>query len=266
MSRFLLVLRLVTAGMGLACAVILCFRRRAQGSAGRVEDTLLFPVLLLHIVLLGCRAYVLQFFPLQSIQDVLVLFSLMILAIYRFGGRSLRRAWIGIPIYMISAVLIVLSALGDAPSGTPPELRSVMVLIHVVPAFVAYACLTLNFVLCIHLAVQSARRRTTDPASLGKIERASRRFAWVGFAFYGVFVLGMGMVWAKIAWGRFWGWDPKETLSLVTFCVYALYLYFEFVIKPKSRALRTSLAAAAYATLILTFIFGMSIAGLHDHT
>ena len=35
-----------------------------------------------------------------------------------------------------------------------------------------------------------------------------------------------GSVWAKQAWGRYWGWDPKETWSLITWFVYGIYLHF----------------------------------------
>jgi len=75
----------------------------------------------------------------------------------------------------------------------------------------------------------------------------------------------MGMVWARSAWGRYWRWDPKETMSLVAFCVYSLYLYFEAVIKPDSRGLLGALSAIGYVTLLLTAALGMRLAGLRSH-
>lgn len=263
MSPLLAVLRLLTAGVAVACAVVLGVGGSEKGREGRLETGLLNLALLLHLAILAGRAYAVRYFPLQTPQDVLVLLSLLILGIYRFGRSSLWSRRVGIPICLVSTILILLSALGRTPDGTPGELRSVMLPIHVLGATVAYACFTVNLILYVYLLVRWAWSRGQPDWDRTRAEKAARRFGVVGLGLYGVFVMGMGMVWARIAWGRFWGWDPKETMSLVTFCVYALYVYFEVVIRPKSRALRGALAAIAYLALILTFVLGILLAELH---
>jgi len=60
-----------------------------------------------------------------------------------------------------------------------------------------------------------------DAASL---DRESYRFAGLTFAFWGIGML-TGAIWAYYSWGRFWGWDPVETWSLVTWFVYGIYLH-----------------------------------------
>lgn len=45
-----------------------------------------------------------------------------------------------------------------------------------------------------------------------------------GFPLFGLGVI-LGAVWAESAWGRFWGWDPKETVSFIAWVIYAAYLH-----------------------------------------
>jgi len=54
-----------------------------------------------------------------------------------------------------------------------------------------------------------------------------------GFPFLGAGI-ATGSIWANVAWGRYWGWDPKETSSLVTWLIFAIYLHLRFVAKKRS--------------------------------
>ena len=46
----------------------------------------------------------------------------------------------------------------------------------------------------------------------------------IGFPIFATLII-LGSWWASIAWGRYWGWDPKETSALVTWLIYAVYLH-----------------------------------------
>ncbi|GAB4253922.1 MAG: c-type cytochrome biogenesis protein CcsB [Thermoleophilia bacterium] len=59
---------------------------------------------------------------------------------------------------------------------------------------------------------------------LGRLDELSYQFVVAGFLFCGV-MIASGSVWANNAWGQYWGWDPVETWSLVTWLVYGLYLH-----------------------------------------
>jgi ABC-type transport system involved in cytochrome c biogenesis permease subunit len=87
----------------------------------------------------------------------------------------------------------------------------------------------------------------------------------LGFVFYGVGGLVFGAIWAEAAWGRFWGWDPKETWALVTTIVYAVYLHLRYVRKAPPAVSRI-VAIVAWALAIFTF-FGVNylLAGLHSY-
>ncbi|HPF69027.1 MAG TPA: cytochrome c biogenesis protein CcsA [Candidatus Krumholzibacteria bacterium] len=92
---------------------------------------------------------------------------------------------------------------------------------------------------------------------------------------YHVMVTGLGLlsigtllggVWANESWGRYWGWDAKETWSLVTILVYAVVLHFRFIPKLKSAWLSAALATAAVGSVVMTY-FGVNyfLTGLHSY-
>ena len=71
------------------------------------------------------------------------------------------------------------------------------------------------------LAPQALRSRLPEP---GLLDRLSYRAVLIAFTFVGILIV-TGAIWAHYAWGRYWGWDPKETGSLVIWFVYAAYLH-----------------------------------------
>ncbi len=85
----------------------------------------------------------------------------------------------------------------------------------------------------------------------------------------GIFI---GAVWANMSWGRYWGWDPKETWALITMLVYAILLHFPMIIKAlkiKKHELTYYHVFSIIAFLFVLFTyFGVSylLGGLHSYT
>lgn len=74
-----------------------------------------------------------------------------------------------------------------------------------------------------------------------------------------------GAVWAQYAWGRFWGWDPKETWAFVSWVVYAAYLHARVTAGWKGRS-AAAVALVGYVTMLFNFIgVNMFIAGSHSY-
>ena len=73
-----------------------------------------------------------------------------------------------------------------------------------------------------------------------------------------------GSMWAASSWGRYWGWDPKETASLVTWLIYSAYLHARIV-----RGWRGSRAAwllmAGFGATLFTYFGNMVFGGLHSY-
>ncbi len=76
----------------------------------------------------------------------------------------------------------------------------------------------------------------------------------------------LGGVWANESWGRYWGWDPKETWALTTAIVYAVILHLRLVPGFKGRVLFNILALAGFGSVVMTY-FGVNyyLSGLHSY-
>jgi cytochrome c-type biogenesis protein CcsB len=74
-----------------------------------------------------------------------------------------------------------------------------------------------------------------------------------------------GAVWGHQAWGRYWGWDPKETWSLITWIVYSIYLHLRLR-RGWSRRRGAWLAVAAFVCVLFTFVgVNVLLPGLHSY-
>ena len=107
-----------------------------------------------------------------------------------------------------------------------PALRSVWLLVHVLTAAVAYGAFGVAAGLGImRLARADAERQDASRwAPVEAIERTMARAVRLGFPWLTLSIL-TGAIWAQKAWGRYWGWDPKETWALVTWLWYLMWMH-----------------------------------------
>lgn len=108
----------------------------------------------------------------------------------------------------------------------PPSLRSFWLVMHVCFYKISLATLLIAFAFSIFYILKQRRSFTW----LGRLpdtqimDLYSYRFAGFGFTFWAIGMLA-GSIWAYQSWGRFWGWDPVETWSLITWIYLAIYLH-----------------------------------------
>ncbi len=76
----------------------------------------------------------------------------------------------------------------------------------------------------------------------------------------------LGGIWANESWGRYWGWDPKETWSLVSIGVYAIILHLRFVFKKNLQFIFATASVLGFFSLLMTY-FGVNyyLTGLHSY-
>jgi len=76
----------------------------------------------------------------------------------------------------------------------------------------------------------------------------------------------IGGVWANESWGRYWGWDPKETWTIVTMAVYVFVTHMRFVPMLKSNFIYNVASVIAYSSVIMTY-FGVNyyLSGMHSY-
>ena len=77
-------------------------------------------------------------------------------------------------------------------------------------------------------------------------------------------VIILGAVWADIAWGRYWGWDPKETASLVTWLLYGGYLHARVLRGWRGRR-SAILLVIGFAGVMFTYFGNYFLGGLHSY-
>ena len=109
-----------------------------------------------------------------------------------------------------------------------PALRSNWLGFHVSTAIIAYGAFGVSFVLSIIFLLRDRMRSSgfldQHIPDREKLDMISYRSVSLGLLFL-TFTIVTGAIWAERAWGSYWSWDPKETWSLVTWIVYAIYLH-----------------------------------------
>ena len=93
--------------------------------------------------------------------------------------------------------------------------------------------------------------------------RPQRYSILLGFLFLSIGII-TGAVWANSAWGRYWGWDPKETWSLITWFVYATLLHARLMRGWHGKRI-AFLSIFGFASVLFTY-FGVNLLpGLHSY-
>ena len=108
-------------------------------------------------------------------------------------------------------------------------------------------------------------RPLTNKVNLTLMDEISYRAILIGFPLFALGGLFFAMIWAHLAWGRFWGWDPKEVWALITFLFYTAFLHFR--ISKGWEGERTAwLAIIGFGTIVFNQVFvNLVIAGLHSY-
>lgn len=149
-----------------------------------------------------------------------------------------------------------------------PALRSNWLGIHVSSAIISYGAFGVSFAVSLIFLLRRGmegnsfwREHIPEPERLDLI---SYRAVSLGFLFLS-FVIVSGAIWAERAWGSYWSWDPKETWSLVTWIIYAIYLHLRVSRgwKGKSAAV---FAVLGFVCVIFTYIgVNTLLPGIHSY-
>lgn len=104
-----------------------------------------------------------------------------------------------------------------------------------------------------------------DGIDEGDLDEITYRAIAIGFPIFTLGALIFAMIWAQIAWGRFWGWDPKEVWALVTWLFYSAYLHLRLARGWQGR--KSALLAVLGFLIVMFTLVGVNlvIAGLHSY-
>ncbi len=163
-----------------------------------------------------------------TITAMVFVVGVYLILVWRAGLR-----WLGLPVTMLAAVGngLAVTVFYVAVAPLVPALHSVWFLIHIVAAAISGAAFNVGGLMSIlYLIKKRAEEQGTVRGYLGrlpdsrKIDLIAYRFNAFAFPLW-TFTVVAGAIWAEYAWGRYWGWDPKETWALVTWVIYACYLH-----------------------------------------
>lgn len=205
--------------------------------------------------------------PLSNMYESLIIFSWALILIYIVVEVIYKLKVLGIFVSIL-ALLILASASGVDSSIKPlmPALQSNWLVVHVLVCFIGYAAFAISFVcsimyLALHRREASKQGVQSLTASLDTITYKTIAF---GFLFLTLGVI-TGAVWANSAWGRYWGWDPKEVWALITWFIYAFYLHMR-VLKGWRKVKGAWVSILGFLAVIFTYV-GVSylLPGLHSY-
>ena len=120
-------------------------------------------------------------------------------------------------------------AMMTSPSdmGITPALASIWLIVHVFFAKIAVATMVVAFALAIIYVMRDKNKEISMFKQLpdqGVLDITMFRFVAVSFIVWTIMII-IGAIWANEAWGRYWGWDPIETWSLIAWLIYAICLH-----------------------------------------
>jgi len=248
---------------------VLAPRRRAD-LFGRLGFNLLAitgVVLLAGVVLRGAAA---GRVPWSNMYEFATAGSAGIMCLFLVVRKRLKLTWLGFPLICFILVVLMLAdlLLYTPVSGLIPALKSYWLAIHVTAAVTATAIFSLGAVITVAQLVKArAERRGSSalaklPSSV-KMEAVAYRLHAFAFPVW-TFAMIAGAVWAQHAWGRFWGWDPKETWMFITWVAYAAYLHARST--PGWRGRIPWIALIAYGALLFNLVgVNVFITGLHSY-
>jgi ABC-type transport system involved in cytochrome c biogenesis permease subunit len=202
--------------------------------------------------------------PLSNFYESLIFYSWCVALILIIMRKKMKA-----PIITAFATLVALFFIGYAslsPSVEKgiqpliPALQSNWLHVHVFTCFIAYAAFAISFLCGVFYMFQW--KSIIPPKET--LEELNYQSVMVGFPMLTAGIL-TGAVWAHYAWGSYWSWDPKETWSLITWIVYALYLHARFTRGWKGKRIAW-LSIIGFGSVIFTY-FGVNfvLAGLHSY-
>lgn len=168
--------------------------------------------------------------PMSNLFESLVCFAWCLVLMYWVLRRLVGLPQMAPPVAFIGMVLLGYGWLGSDRAIQPllPALQNNFWLTtHVLLCFVGYAAFAVA--LALSVMVVARRDRQSD------VERGAYLSVVFGFVFLGAGI-ATGSVWANVAWGSYWSWDPKETASLVTWLVFAVFLHLRPLSAKRSKA------------------------------
>jgi cytochrome c-type biogenesis protein CcsB len=255
-------------------AGIIAARSARSERLGRVAVSLTVLAFVLHLGAVVARGLSAERAPWGNMFEFSVTGALAVTGVYLVLLRRQEIRYLGT--FVVLPVLLTLglavTVLYTESAQLVPALKSVWLIIHVSAAIIASGLLTIGFAQTICFLVQDRLEQRVDrPASFfdrlpsaAALDRASYRMYAFAYPIW-TFAVIAGAIWAENAWGRYWGWDPKETWAFITWMVLTAYLHARATAGWKGRK-AAYVALLAYATFLFNYlVVNIWLVGFHSY-
>ena len=224
----------------------------------------------IHVIGLGIRWYISGHAPWSNAYESIVFIAVSTV----FAGLLLARRS---PFALAGTAILAGVTMGVAhmsfinPEITTlvPVLKSYWLMIHVATIISGDGFLGLGSILSLLVLILYIIRGKNGNENIDRSIKELTNLSEMGLI-VGLFLLTIGNflggVWANESWGRYWGWDAKETWAAVTILIYAMVLHLRFVPALKSNFIYNVASTWAYSTVLMTY-FGVNyyLSGLHSY-
>ena len=244
-------------------------RTEKSGRIGTAMMVLGFLFLLVGVILRGASAHRV---PWGNMYEFSITGALAFSGAYLVALKKYKLRWLGLPVSI--AVLLTLGTaitLLYRPSAPlVPALKSTWLAIHVSAAIASGGVFLLaNCIAATYLILERYEEKEARPIwalrlpSLESLDQLSYRLVAFVFPLW-TFAIIAGAIWAESAWGRYWGWDPKETWAFITWVGYAAYLHARVTVGWKGRK-AAWLCLIAGSTFLFNYVW-VNVWGTGKHT
>lgn len=211
--------------------------------------------------------------PLSNWYESLVFFAWAVIFLYVLIEWRTKNRSIGAFASLLALLIMAYASFSGVNSQIQPlfpALKSNWLITHVITCFVGYAafgiafCLSLMFLL---KKLDSSKRKSIFLKAIpdsGILDELNYQMIIIGFILLTIGII-TGAVWAHSAWGRYWGWDPKETWSLITWLIYAAVLHSRMIRGWRGEKMAV-LSMIGFFCVIFTY-YGVNfiLSGLHSY-
>jgi len=232
-------------------------RRRKAG------HVLYFFGFIIAVLAFGYRWYDVRHVPLQNLFEVFLCLSMICYPASLFCRRILRVGG-GCGDMLIGAIVLFPAGFifNAEPQQLPPALQSWLFAPHVAVYMLSYMFMAKATLQAISQLAGKGPNENLLPS-----EQATYRMICAGFP---LLTLGLvlGSWWGKLAWGDYWGWDPKELWSLASWLVYVGYFHFRYMFGKKHARINSTWAIAGMAAILITLLWAnlsRLFSGLHSY-
>jgi cytochrome c-type biogenesis protein CcsB len=261
-----------TVGLIMLIGLITMVIRGKKGPSLFVKflSWLLFVGFLFHTLGLGLRWYIAGHAPMSNGYESMIFISwATLLAGFIFSRKSAFALSATAVLASMTLMVAHLSFMDPEITNLVPVLKSYWLTLHVSVITGSYGFLGLGAILglitLILLSLSNDKNHERISNTIDELTVINFKTLTLGLYFLTIGTF-LGAVWANESWGRYWGWDPKETWSLITIIIYSIVIHSRRIPGMKDIFIFNLISLFAFSSVLMTY-FGVNyyLSGMHSY-